>query len=399
MNVSPEQVFSDVLNSKNEIRLNAEQIINSQKSKRFDEALDFFLVGIKSTDDKISQLAALLFKKTFLDDNDFLKNIDKNLAENLLNNVFYPLVDVNKNWKFLERIAENIAKLYLIVDLHKSFGQIVTLFGNENNIIRRFSILILELIIDLDVINEEMVNSSINEFKNLLQNGLQDTDARVQILTLKSATTLLTKIKNENLVLEFSDLTKLIINSLIYCLKNDEDGTTAKSCMETLNSLTTLHPKLWKNNLDNFLSVICEIIQSERFDKVLKQSTFQIVLSFSGSTPAYLRKCDYFKKNLIEILICMLNDVDNVDSIEDWTTYTDDNDNDFNDLHFAAREGLELFALDLGAKFFLDLINPYLTKLLGSNNWIDLHSGFTAIAWLAEPCKKQFKSILSNLLK
>lgn len=399
MNVSPEQVFSDVLNSKNEIRLNAEQIINSQKSKRFDEALDFFLVGIKSTDDKISQLAALLFKKTFLDDSEFLKNIDKNLAENLLNNVFYPLVDVNKNWKFLERIAENIAKLYLIVDLHKSFGQIVTLFGNENNIIRRFSILILELIIDLDVINEEMVNSSINEFKNLLQNGLQDTDARVQILTLKSATTLLTKIKNENLVLEFSDLTKLIINSLIYCLKNDEDGTTAKSCMETLNSLTTLHPKLWKNNLDNFLSVICEIIQSERFDKVLKQSTFQIVLSFSGSTPAYLRKCEFFKKNLIEILICMLNDVDNIDSIEDWTTYTDDNDNDFNDLHFAAREGLELFALDLGAKFFLDLINPYLTKLLGSNNWIDLHSGFTAIAWLAEPCKKQFKSILSNLLK
>lgn len=46
MNVSPEQVFSDVLNSKNEIRLNAEQIINSQKSKRFDEALDFFLVEL-----------------------------------------------------------------------------------------------------------------------------------------------------------------------------------------------------------------------------------------------------------------------------------------------------------------------------------------------------------------
>ena len=66
----------------------------------------------------------------------------------------------DKDWKFLERIGENIAKLYSVVDLSRSFTQIVSLFNNENAVIRRVSIFLLDSIIDLNLIKEDLIQVS-----------------------------------------------------------------------------------------------------------------------------------------------------------------------------------------------------------------------------------------------
>jgi hypothetical protein len=399
MSTNAVETFKSIFSSENTIRKAAEQKLNDQKNVPFNDALNFFLEGIKDSDSKVSQLAALMFKKTFLDDDRFLASIDKSTAENLVNNIFYPLVNVDKDWKFLERIAENIAKLYTVADLKNSLSQIVTLFGNDNAIIRQFAIFLLDSTADLNLIKEELIQISLEDFKALFAKGLEDSDAKVRILTLKATTTMLTTIKNKILVLEFSSLSKTIIGSLVYCLQNDEDGTKSKSCLETLNLLTEIHPKLWKNDLENFLEVICEILSSSQIPKLIKQSTFQIILSFSKSTPAYIRKSSAFKDKFIPILMFLLKDLDNVNDLESWTQLSEDNDNDFEELHYAAREGIELFAQDLGSKYFLDLVNPYISKFLQSNDWLEVHAAFVSVAWLAEPCSKQFKSDLVNLLK
>lgn len=399
MTTNAVETFKAVLSSDNNIRKAAEQRLNDQKNIPFNDALNFFLEGIKDGDSKVSQLAALMFKKTFLDDERFLTSIDKSTAENLVNNIFYPLVNTEKDWKFLERIAENIAKLYTVADLKNSLSQIVSLFGNENAIIRQFAIFLLDSTADLNLIKEELIQISLDDFKALFAKGLEDSDAKVRILTLKATTTMLSTIKNKTLVLEFSSLSKTIIGSLVYCLQNDEDGTKSKSCLETLNLLTEIHPKLWKNDLESFLEVICEILNSSQIPKVIKQSTFQIILSFSKSTPAYIRKSAAFKDKFIPILMYLLKDLDNVNDLEAWTQLTEENDNDFEEMHYAAREGIELFAQDLGSKYFLDLVNPYISKFLQSNDWLEVHAAFVSVAWLAEACSKQFKSDLVNLLK
>ena len=397
MTTNSGEIFKSIMSNDNDIRKNAEETIQNQKNLPFNEALNFFMEGINNSDEKISQMAALLFKKTFLEDERFLKSLNTETAENLVNQIFYPLVSHEKNWKFLERIAENIAKLYTVADLKNSLNQIVLLFGNENPIIRQFAIFLLDATADLNLIKEEVVISSIDHFKDLFSKGLQDNDSKVRILTLKAATTLLSNIKQEKLVLEFSSLTKLIINSLIYCLQNDTDGTKSKSMLETLNNLCDYHPKLWKQDLDSFIGVICEILSSE-LPRVLKQSTFQLILSFSKSTPAYLRKSEVFKMKFVPLLMHLLKDLDNLNDLENWTTLNEDNDNDLDELHYAAREGIELCALDLGAKFFLDLVNPIISNYLMSSDWIEVHAAFVCISWLSEPCSKNFKSDLQNLL-
>lgn len=397
MNTS--EIFKGILSADANTRKNSENIISEKKNIPFNDALNFFLEGIKDNDKTISQLATLLFKKTFLDNEVFLKSLDKTTAENLVNNVFFPLVTTDKDWKFLERVAENIARLYTIADLSNSIKQIVTLFGNENHIIRQFAIFLLDSTADLGLIKEEIIQINLIDFSKLFTQGLNDSDPKVRILTLKATTSMLNSISNKSLVMEFSSLAKPIINSLVYCLQNDEDGTKSKACLETLNFLTELHPKLWKEDLESFLDIICEILISNQISKQNQQSAFQLVLSFTKSTPAYVRKSTVFKEKFIPILMNLLKDVDNVNDLKTWTSLTEDNDNDHDEMHFAAREGIELFALDLGGKFILDLLMPYISKFLSSNDWLENHAAFVAIAWLTESCSKQFKGDLENLLK
>lgn len=399
MNSNPVDIFKGILSNDNTTRQNSELIISEKKNVPFNEALSFFLEGIKDSDSKVSQLATLMFKKTFLDDKRFISYIDCTTAENLVNNIFYPLVSADKDWKFLERVAENIAKLYSVADLKNSLSQIVALFSNQNAIIRQFAIFLLDSTADLNLIKEELIQISIEDFKVLFSKGLEDPDAKVRILTLKATTTMLNTIKNKSLVMEFACLSRQIIDSLIYCLQNDEDGSKAKSCLETLGDLTEIHPKLWKNELEPFLQVICKILNADQISKTIKQCTFQLILSFSKSTPAYLRKSTTFKENFIPILMTLMKDVDNANDLEAWTKTSEENDNDFEELYFAAREGIEILSMDLGAKYFLDLVNPYISKYFQSSEWTELHSAFVSIGWLAESSKAVFKSDLQNLLK
>lgn len=127
---TPTEIFKNILSSDNSLRKSAEVSLQQTKTLPFQSALSFYMEGISSEDSKISQLSALMFKKTLLDDNDYLKTqVSTEKAENLVNQVFYPLVNDRREWKFLERIGENIVKLYTICDLNKSFSQIVSLFN------------------------------------------------------------------------------------------------------------------------------------------------------------------------------------------------------------------------------------------------------------------------------
>lgn len=391
------EIFKNILGNDNNIRQSAEKTLQETKKIPFNEALQFFLQGINNEDKKVSQLAALMFKKTLLDDTEYLKSLGSEASDKLINDVFFPLVSPDKDWKFLERIGENIAKLYSVVDLSRSFAQIVALFNNENAVIRRVSIFLLDSIIDLNLIKEDLIQVSTNDFNALFSKGLKDEDTHVRILTLKATTSLLSSITNKSLVNQFTGLTKDIINSLIYCLQNDLDGSKSKSCLETLNILVETHPKLWKEDLDNFINVICEILKTSSFSYGIRQSTFQIILAISKGTPAYLRKSNIFKTQFIPLLMALLKDVDNINDIEAWTELSDDNDHDREELFYAAREGLEILATDLGVKF-LDMVNPFITKMFSSSEWTEVHGAFISIGWLCEIFKKQFKSELTNLL-
>lgn len=392
------EVFKNILNPNAEARKAAEQTLEQTKTIPFSDALNFYLEGMKSEDKKISQLAALMFKKTLLDDAKYLNTLSSDVAEKLINEVFYKLVDVQKEWKFLERVAENIARLYTIANLKNSFNQIVDLFNHESPIIRRFAIFLLDSISDLNLIKEDLVQITFDSFKTLFSKGLEDTDPNVRIITLKATTTLLGSISNKTLLMEFSSLASFIVRSLVYCLQNDVDGTKSISCLETLNILVEVHPKLWKEDLESFITVICEILSAPTLSLQIKNSTFQIILSLSKGTPAYLRKSEVFKTKFIPLLLVLLKDLDNLNDLSEWTKLSEESDNDREEMFYSAREGIEILAQDLGQKF-LDIINPYIGKMVNSSDWTEVHGGLTCIGWLSEVFQKQFKPEIPNLLE
>lgn len=404
MNSNALTTFQNVLSNDNSLRQEAEREIEATKTLNFQEALSFFLIGINSEDTKIAQLAVLLFKKSFLDDKKYLESvITKDVADGLLNNIFYKYLDREREWKFLERIAECIARLYSATDLASHFYLIKDLFNDDHATFRKFSVFLLESVCDLGLIKEDLIRNAKDDFLKMFQKGLVDEVADVRILTLQATTTLLTNIKDNTLAMEFSALSKEILNSLIYTLQNDSNledpKSKAKTCLETMNTLTDLHPKIWKNTIEEFFHVISEILRTKTFPNVLRESAFQLILSLTKSTPAFVRKSSNFQKVLIPLLVEMLKEVDYPEDLKEWTTQTEEDENQKSEMFYSVREGLDLIGVDLGGKFVLDLLNPYISNLLASQNWIDQHAGFTAMGWMAETCVKQYKQDLQNLLK
>ena len=53
--------------------------------------------------------------------------------------------------------------------------------------------------------------------------------------------------------------------------------------------------------------------------------------------------------------------------------------------------GLERISLDLGGQFFFNCIDNYINNFLNSKNWVEIHGGFAALAFITESAKDIYK--------
>ena len=241
--------------------------------------------------------------------------LDTNL-KNSLKEIIFKFISFDKEPMFLERVADLIAKLYSKTALNEIFSFIVGWMSNENPAARRFGIYMIEVLCDIGAIKEDMVEKSVNEFLGIFSKGLQDGDIQVKISSLKATTQFITTLENNILVLKFSSLTQLIIETLVYALKNDlEKG---KSALQSINNLSDFHPKLFKEKLELLIEVCCQILQEKSFDEGVKEPTLQIILTVASKTPAFMRKSDNFNKTFLPLLFSMMLDVNCPNNVEEW---------------------------------------------------------------------------------
>lgn len=397
MNSEHIKIFEDLMSGNKDAMTKAEAKIQELKVAGLNIGGPVFISGMQSEKAVVAQLATLMLKKTYLDDSEVVKNLTSDQILSLKETLKAFVIFEGKDWKTLQRLADALAKVYALTDLQTSFADILSWFKSQNPLAKQFSVYLIEVLCELGVLKDEIVKTSSGDFKAIFEEALQESQGLQVLLTsVHAVTQFLNFLKENETVLLFTSLSELILNSMITVLKNDRE--MGKSALGAINNLTESHPKFWKGNLEILIHYMCEIGKEKMFSNEIRESAIEIVYTIAKKSPAFLRKSKNFANLFIPLLFSLLLDLDNLDNIEAWNKVTEEDEKDLELMFYGARDGISRLSVDLGGKFFAETATPYVKKYLSSDNWIENHSGFFIIGYMAQGCAEIFRSNILDLL-
>lgn len=396
MNNANISLFEDLTNADKTTRERAENSLKELKITDLNTALLVFEAGMNCEKAHISQLATLLLKKTYFDDNEFLSKLN---PDNIIffKSFLAKFLNFDKDFKFLQRLGEIYAKLYSVSDLNSSFSEILSFLNSSNVNARRYAIFLIETLSDYEVLNDQIVKNSLQEFKSIFQKGLADEDLKVKTDALKAATQFLSNLKEQDNVKFFADLLDSILETLIFALKADPEK--GKNALEALNTLTDEHPKLWKGKLETLIEIISQIAKEIHFSNDIRESALEIIYTLSSKTPAFIRKSPNFKNIFLILVFELLLDVDNKNNLNKWDSQTEEDELELKEMYFGARDAINRLSSDLGGKFMVENSMALIPQLLSSDDWIKVHAGLIALGFMTQGCKDLFKTNILEVLK
>ena len=395
--------FENLLSPNKEIRDNAEKDLKNLKTQPINNMIEVFSNGMSSSNENIFQLSTLLLKKTFFEDENIKKLLTDDDKKNLMN-LIKSKINLNLNWKSLQRLGECLASLYQITSLQEGFKEILNMLNNTESISRKFAMYIIEVLCDLEALNEKILdNNSIENFINIFNSTLEDKDIEVKVSALKSLVNFLNNLKDENVISKFSLLNEKMLSALIQVLKYEnenkiEDNKNGKIVLEALIGIIDSHPKFWKNKEDLILNIVCEISRGKIFKNDIRESALEMAFALIKNNPSKMKKCQNLKDKFIPMLFELLCEVDNINEEDKWEKQKEEDENDKEEMFYAMRDSFDRLSIDLDGKYFMEITKDYLFKYLNSSNWIELNGGFTALAYMCEGCKEIFKNSIQELL-
>ena len=398
------QFFENLMSPNKEIRENAEKDLEKLKTLPPLESLKVFEEGMSSPKESTFQLATLMLKKVYLDNKEKKESLTDE-EKNALLQILKSKIDFNKNWKSLQRIADALAPTYQITSLPNGLSEIMNWFNNQNDPkSRKFAFYIIEVLCDLSAITEDVLDSNaIENFKIIFTKGLDDNDIDVKVSSLNSATQFLSGIVSENIINNFSIFTDKMLQTLIDALKyenekKNESNHSGKTALETMNNIIERHPKFWKEKIELIIDIVCQISKGKIFQNQIRESALELIFSLAKKNPGSIKKSNNFKTIFLPLLFELLYEIDNKDNIEKWEKQKEEDEVDLDDMYYAVRDSFERLSIDLGDKFFMQSISQLLKNHLTSQNWIEVHAGYTALAYMSEGCKESFKSNIEEIL-
>lgn len=402
---SPIQFFENLMSPKKEVREQAEKDLEQMKTMSVSQTINIFKEGIQSANENIAQLSALLLKKTYLDSPEKRQKLSLDEAKLLIDLVKTQINFQGRSWKTLQRLGDNLAPLYQVSGLGQGLQEIMNWFSDQANAIsRKFAIYLIEVLCELGALKEELIDdNAIQNFKVIFSNGLKDADIEVKVSTLKAATQFLTNITKEETVMKFTDLAEIMFESLISSLKfeldkKETESTSGKTAIETLTFLIDAHPKFWKGKADLIIHIVGEICRTKAFPNKIRETALELVYSLCTNSPKAVKKSENFKKIFLPLLFELLLEVDNIDNLDKWEKQVEQDETDLEDMYYAVRDSFERLSVDLGGKFFMEATAGFIQKFITSQNWVEVHAGFTALGYMSEGCKDNFKEHLVELM-
>ena len=392
-----------------EVREQAEKDLKQLQSLPVSQSCPVFAEAMSSPTENIFQLSTLMFKKTFCDDQEKLEKLTPE-EKNTLLELVKSKIDFSgaKSWKSLQRIAEALSPLYQATNLSNGFVDILKWFSHQSNAAsRKFAVFLIEVLCSLLAITEKVLdNTAINNFKEIFAKGLDDANIDVKVTTLNCVTQFLINISNEQLLLQFSDLTDKMLSALVATLKYENEqkdvdvaDSKGKAALETMIEIIDQHPKFWKGKEDAIITIVNEISKGKIFKNQIRECALELVYSLAKSSPSSIKKAGQFKQVFIPLLFNLLLEVDNENDEKKWEKNIEENEAEFDEMFYAVRDSFDRLALDLGGDYFMGVTAENIKKFLSSQNWVEVHAAFTAMAYMSEGCKDSFSKNIKESLQ
>ena len=403
------KLFENLMSPQKEIRENAEKTLEKLKTLEITQSLPVFNEGMSSNVENIFQLSTLLFKKTYIDDKDIFAKISMEDKNNFIT-LIKSKIDFSgaKNWKSLQRLAEALAPLYQATNLPNGFVDIVNWFNDQNNALsRKFAIFTIEALCTLNAINESVLESgAISNFKGIFSKGLEDQNIDVKVSSLNCITQFLINIENENILLQFSELSDKMLSALIETLKyeneqkaSDVEDSKGKTAIETMIEIIDQHPKFWKGKADTIINIVNEISKGKIFKNVIRECALELVYSLAKTSPSVIKKSNSFKNIFLPLIFNLMLEIDYENDDAKWEKNIEENEEDKDEMFYAVRDSFDRLANDLGGDYFMSATADYIKKFMNSQNWIEVHASYIAMAYMSDGCKDAYSKNLKEFMQ
>ena len=392
------QFFKNLMSPNKNLRNNAEKEFDLLKTKQFNETFPIFQEGIQYPEKLICQFATLMLKKAYLDDKEIRDKLSKEDIENIRNFIEGQITFNNQEWNTLKRFGEVLAMIYHL-DSEKNYHltEIMQIFNKNDIFGRKLTLFIISNLSDLGVLNDEFVGKNSNDFIQIFNITINDKENEVKSSAIIAFNKLIVNLRDENTQKLFSKLINPMLSNILNLF--NEKKEIEKEIFDTLIVLVDGYPKFFIENLNELIEFVCKISSEKNIEFNIRSSSLEIIYSLAHSIPAKIRGSKSFLGTFIPLIFNLLLEIDNIDSIENWAKIKEEDESDLQFMFYHLKSGLERISLDLGGQFFFNCIYNYINNFLNSKNWVEIHGGFAALAFITESAKDIYKEKLKDILQ
>lgn len=387
-----QETLEAVLSPDNSRRKQGEEHLEQQKQQDPNKLMEEMYQAMTHSQDNIANLACVLFKKYFLDNETVSKETLQMLEQNMFN-----ILDFERSQLVLHAQGGVIVRVYAKLEqvqtlLHK----IIELNKHDNPVVRELSMYMLEILVDVHIPGD-LAKENIHEFKKIFQEGLQDGELKVRVASLKATSSFITSLDDSKVAMELADLISIILNTVIEALKVDEEA--GKSTLESLIDIADFHPDMFKEYGTTLVEVVSQIMLNKDFEDGTRSSAKEILVSLAEKAPGMVRKIEGVKTQFYPALFQMITEVPYEDDLNAWAEEKEEEDVTRTDPHGVAREGLVRFARIMGEQVTIDASSDLIKQNIVDSDWRKRQAGYYYLGYIAETCKKIFAKNLEETMK
>jgi hypothetical protein len=200
--------------------------------------------------------------------------------------------------------------------------------------------------------------------------------------------------ENDSVVRALSELIPAVIEVCKYVVHNNDEDDVPLQC---LGDLATSVPKLLVPHLNDVFTLCIATINDAEKDDSYRQSSLEVMISFSESSPNVMRKKGVsYVPSIIQQCLHLMTELD--EDIQEWADM-DDADDDIEEENASLGEtSLDRLSCALGGKTVLPHALHCIDELLKSTDWKCRHAGVMALSTIGEGCKRQMESVIHEIL-
>jgi hypothetical protein len=269
-------------------------------------------------------------------------------------------------------------------DYQNFLQQLVQICQSPDQKLRRYGLIAFETM-TIGHLEPTVLESFAESFLTVFTGLLSDPEIQVRMQAVKTTSTFLVHIENPDLLMKMGGVLGNLISAVIEALNNNEDE--GKSALESLITLTEWQPDIWNKYLSDIVVVASQIVAATKFKEETRSEAIELVLAIAEGKKTEIRKLAEIKTAFFPAMMQMLGELDNKESIEEWTKDEEDESVKL-DPHSSAVSGISRLSMILGGKATAALTESFIMNSVQSTDWTQRCAGIICIGTIAESAKE-----------